>query len=156
MAPPRQGVTYLGGLLHNFGILLLGHLWPDEFRLLNDAVAKHPAEPVPALERRLLGVTHAELGVWLMEAWGMPDELVSVVREHHNPEYDGPNSVYVWLTLIANRLLQGAGLGDERNEQLPTTLLAAMGIHEENARQALARVLEQRDSLDAMARQMAA
>lgn len=153
---PRQGMTYLGGLLHNFGILLLGHLWPDEFRVLNNAVAKHPAEPVPALETRLLGVTHAELGVWLMEAWDMPGELVTVVREHHNPEYDGPDSVYVWLTLVANRLLQGVGLGDERNEQLPGTLLKGLGIHEDNARQALARVLEQRDSLDAMARQMAA
>ncbi len=39
---PPVGLGYMAGLLHNFGILLLGHLFPDQFERLNKAVQQNP------------------------------------------------------------------------------------------------------------------
>lgn len=153
---PRPGMAYLAGLLHNFGLLVLGHLFPDEFRVINDAAARHPDEPLVELEGRLLGVTHTELGGWLMEAWQMPEELIIAVREHHNPDYRGPSRAYANLVLVANRALKGLGLGDEGTEELPGALLEDLGLTADEVQAGLQRVLESSDGLEAMARQMAA
>ena len=95
---PEPGLAYLAGLLHNFGFLLLGHLFPPEFKLLNRLVAANPDKPVSALEKCVLGMGqaqdvldmgHAGIGAWLMQAWQMPEEIVVTLREHHDPEYRG-------------------------------------------------------------------
>lgn len=42
-------------------------------------------EPVADIERRVLGVTHAEVGAYLLALWGQPPENVDRVRLHHKP-----------------------------------------------------------------------
>lgn len=43
--PFQPGMAYLTGLLHNFGLLILGHLFPKEFGLLHKAVIQEPQTP---------------------------------------------------------------------------------------------------------------
>ena len=66
-------LSYSVGFFHNFGYLLLGHLFPPEFRLLNRWLLRYPKMPVEILEKRLLGMGqamsivgngHAQLGAW--------------------------------------------------------------------------------------------
>lgn len=153
---PWSGLAYLAGLLHNFGFLLLGHLFPEEFERLNAAVTANPDQPVTALERETLGVTHCELGEWLMRAWDLPDEVVEAVRHHHDPDYRSEFSEYANLVCVANRLLQRAGIGDEATGDVPPELLAAVGVSPARAEQLLERVLADRESLAFMAQKMAA
>lgn len=153
---PRPGTAYLVGLLHNFGYLLLGHLFPKEFALLHRAVAKEPETPIVELEQRLLGVTHMELGAWLMEAWSMPAEIIVVQKEHHNTDYDGVHADYVHLVALADRLLKGMELGDAASDTLPTEMLATMGLEREQVLKVLERTVESREELDTMARQLVA
>lgn len=153
---PAPGVAYMAGLLHNFGFLLLGHLFPQQFERLNKAVAEQPERPVLELERELLGVTHTELGLWLMDAWNMPKEIVETVREHHNDEYRGDYAIYPNLVNLANRLLKRFGIGDAVSIELPEALLDAIGIDEVQAEAALGTVLQMREGLQFMARKMAA
>lgn len=153
---PRPGMTYLAGLLHNFGVLLLGDLFPEEFQLLNEAARNEPQTALTELEQRLLGISHMEIGQWLMEGWNMPDEVVVTIREHHNEEYDGPHAPYANLVLLANRALARIGLGDERGTALPGDLLARLGLSPQDVENALATVHDSRDGLDSMALQLAA
>jgi len=153
---PRPGMAYLAGLLHNFGFLLLGHLFPDDFALINKAMEDRPQTPVAELEADLLGVSHQEIGAWLMEAWHMPDEVVIAMREHHNPDYRGPHANYAGLVLIANRLLSLVQLGDEPGQDLPRELLEMLGLTEDDVLYAFDGVMEGRGGLDYMAVQMAA
>lgn len=153
---PAPGVAYMAGLLHNFGFLLLGHLFPQQFERLNKAVAEQPERPVLELERELLGVTHTELGLWLMDAWNMPKEIVETVREHHNSEFRGDYAIYPNLVNVANRLLKRFGMGDAVSIELPAELLDTLGIDEVQAEAALGTVLQMRDGLQFMARKMAA
>jgi len=153
---PRPGTAYLTGLLHNFGFLLLGHLFPKEFNLLSKALCKEPEIPVVEQEQRLLGISHMEMGSWLMEAWNMPEEILVTQREHHNTAYDGPHASYVHLLLISDALLKSHEIGEASSNELPQRSLLALGLSEEDAMGVLESTIENRKSIDTMARQLVA
>ena len=152
---PKPGLSQLTGMLHNFGVLLLGDLFPAEFYWLNRQVEQHPQVPLMELEQRALGIDHTELGAMLMERWNMPPEVVVAIREHHNSSYDGIHAVYANLALIANRLLLRIGLGDAETSELPVEMLQRYGLSNEQTDQVLASVLESAPTLDLMAAQLA-
>ncbi len=153
---PRPGTAYLTGLLHNFGFLLLGHLFPKEFNLLSRALRQEPEIPVVEQEQRLLGVSHMEMGNWLMETWNMPEEILVTQREHHNTAYDGPHASYVHLLLVSDALLKSHEIGEANSNELPERSLLALGLSEEDAMGVLEGTIENRESLDTMARQLVA
>ena len=153
---PRAGTAYLAGLLHNFGFLLLGHLFPEEFEELHRAVRNEPETPVVELEQRLIGATHMEMASWLMEAWNMPAEILVVQQEHHNLDYVGPHAEYVHLVALADRLLKGLDMGDAVSSEIPASLLAAVGLNAEQVSKVMERTVESREEHDTMARQLVA
>lgn len=153
---PPSGMAYLAGLLHNFGILLLGHLFPAQFERLNKAVAANPGRSILELERETIGVSHTELGLWLMDAWDMPREIAEAVTEHHNPAHSGDFSTYANLVYIANALLKRHAIGDGVEVAIPQSLLDRFGLSHEQIEAALGSVLQGRAELDFMAAKMAA
>ncbi|MEE4244909.1 MAG: HDOD domain-containing protein, partial [Kangiellaceae bacterium] len=54
---PERGLAYLSGLLHNFGHLLLGHLFPPQFLLVNRYIEANPGIKVEDIEHFVIGVT---------------------------------------------------------------------------------------------------
>lgn len=134
---PAPGTAYLAGLLHNFGFLMLGHLFQPEFYLLNKLAAANPGVPVVELEKRMLGMGqaqeaiglgHAHIGAWLMEAWNMPEEIIVSVLEHHTDNYKGKHASIVNLIQVANKLLSRIGLGDEGEVPLSLSLLKSLDL----------------------------
>ncbi|MGD9730011.1 MAG: HDOD domain-containing protein [Nitrospiraceae bacterium] len=150
MRPPA-GIAYLAGLLHNFGHLLLGHLFKQEFLILNKFVSKYPDKPVELIEHRVLGTDHGMIGAWLMEAWQLPEEIVVAVREHHNENYQEIHAVYPQLVFLADRLLKGYNIGDAVDAQVPPALLDSLGIGEYQAMTITAKIMEGCEGLDSMA-----
>jgi HD-like signal output (HDOD) protein len=118
----------LTGLLHNVGFLLLGHLFPQEFRYLNRLIIANPDTPVVRLERFAFGVDHCELGCALAEAWELPEAVSVVLVEHHNPYYRGEHQNLVRLVSIADSLLAGQGFGDVHDPGLPLDILDELGL----------------------------
>ncbi|MBU1192974.1 MAG: HDOD domain-containing protein [Gammaproteobacteria bacterium] len=161
---PQPGVVYLAGLLHNFGFLLLGHLFPPEFKLLNKLVAAHPESPVTALEKCVLGMGqaqnllemgHAQIGSWLMQTWQMPEEIIITLREHHNPAYTGDYAVFPHLIMVADHVLKGREIGDAPDASLPPLSLEMIGLEEDAVFEIAEHLFEDCTSLDMMARQLA-
>ncbi len=153
---PPAGLGYLAGLLHNIGILLLGHLFPTQFDRLNKALMEQPDRNLRELEREVIGADHTELGRWLMEAWGLPREVTEAVIEHHNPAHTGDYAVYANLVFIANSLLQHYGIGDSENLVIPEAMLQRYGLTESQLEEALMVVLSDQEGLELMAGKMAA
>lgn len=74
-----------GGLLHDVGKLVLISSEPGDFA----ALAREAAErglPLHTVEREHLGITHADVGAYLLGLWGLPYPLVDAVARHHSPE----------------------------------------------------------------------
>jgi putative nucleotidyltransferase with HDIG domain len=146
----KPELAYLCGLLHDFGYLVLGHVFPARFFLFNRFLAVNRSVPLDAVERYVLGVEHWHIGSWLMQSWAMPEEVIAAVRWHHNEDCTQPHAEYSNLVLIANRLLGSAGIGEESNHRLPALVMFTLGITREQAMGALARVQSSMAELDSL------
>lgn len=153
---PRQGMAYLAGLLHNFGFVVLGHLYPDSFKQLNEAVAANPQTPVMELEMSIVGTPHTEIGAWLMEAWNMPGEVITTIHEHHNTNFTGNFAPYAHLVRLVDHLLKQYELGDAPTADVPTDVMQSLGITQTQIDAKLNKLLESRDELDHIAHTLAA
>jgi len=147
----NPGLAYLGGLLHNFGFLVLGHVLKPEYYLLNRVIGANPEVPWPLIEKRTLGISHTQIGAQLMQAWQMPPALEITLREHHNEAYQGTYSVYPNLVLLANCLLKPYGLGDAAEEAPPANVLTALGITLQQAHEVVDKHMQSQTEVDALA-----
>lgn len=152
---PPVGLAYLSGLLHNFGHLLLGHLFKQEFLILNKHIVSEPETPIIDIEMKVIGTDHGQIGAWLMQAWKLPEEVIIATREHHNANYNGPHAVYPQLVMLADHLLKGQGIGDAHDSEIPAALLDALELGEYQVAMLTNLVLENNESLERMAQQLA-
>lgn len=74
--------AYLAGLLHDLGRFLLFDVAPEELRRVEET-SWRDADELVAAERAIVGADHAELGARAAARWGLPNELVEVIRRHH-------------------------------------------------------------------------
>lgn len=153
---PERGLIYLSGLLHNFGHLLLGHIFPPQFKLVNQTIEANPHIAVEDIEFYILGVTHEEIGAWLMKNWHMPDELIVAVERHHQQEFWSKHSVYSNIVLVANRLLKRLNIGDAIETEIPTTTLELLSLEESMLDSAIEDIRAEAETLDIMAKQLVA
>lgn len=153
---PERGLIYLSGLLHNFGHLLLGHIFPPQFQLISQTILANPHISVEDIEFYILGVSHEEIGAWLMQNWHMPDELIVAVHRHHQEEFWSKHSVYSNLVLISNRLLKKIDIGDSVITDIPETTLDLLALDKADVDAALEDIRTESESLDMMAKQLVA
>ncbi len=153
---PERGLIYLSGLLHNFGHLLLGHIFPPQFRLVNNAVEVNPQIAIEDIEYYILGVTHEEMGAWLMKNWHMPEELIVAVHRHHQEEFWSKNAVYSNIVLVTNRMLKRLNIGDSLVTDLPKSTLDLLSLKESDVEAAFEDIQSEAEALDIMAKQLVA
>ncbi|MBA1381279.1 aminoacyl-tRNA deacylase and HDOD domain-containing protein [Pseudomonas brassicacearum] len=139
---PEGGLTYLSGLLHNFGYLLLAHVFPPHFSLICRHLEVNPHLCHSYVEQHLLGISREQIGAWLMRYWDMPDELATALRFQHDPHYDGEYAAYPNLVCLAVRLLRSRSIGSGPDEDIPDALLDRVGLTREKANDVVSKVLE--------------
>lgn len=102
----------LSGLLHDIGKLVMYRYWRDEFQAaLRDAHERRV--PLIETEREHLGADHARIGAWLVGKWNLSQELVEVVRWHHDPFSAPPeNFELTALCHVANYVCNNQRIGD--------------------------------------------
>jgi HD-like signal output (HDOD) protein/prolyl-tRNA editing enzyme YbaK/EbsC (Cys-tRNA(Pro) deacylase) len=158
-----KGLAYLCGLLHNFGLLLIGHLFPSEFDELNHLRESNPEASMQSLEQQvfgagdrqqLLAVGHGAIGGILHRLWELPDPVVKAAGMHQHPDYHGEHEQYVLMVQLANGLLKERNIGDEFNPDDLPALAESLGLTEQDL-DALRDEIEQvSGDLDALARSL--
>jgi HD-like signal output (HDOD) protein/CheY-like chemotaxis protein len=81
---PAHDVGVTAAMLHNVGRLALIARLPAEQRANADFARTHDSTAEEG-ERARLGVTHAEIGAYLLGLWGLPAEVIEAVSSHHSP-----------------------------------------------------------------------
>lgn len=146
------GRAYLGALLHDFGLLVLGHLAPPAFEALNDAMAANPSLPITQLEALVLGVRHADLGVQLLQQWKIPDEAVIAAQHHHSTEYRDDYAAYPHLVNVVERLLHRHHVvSDADPGPVPQLSWTILGVTESAVEAAALPVINACSELDTLA-----
>ena len=79
---PEQ--AYLAGLLHDIGRFVLFDQATDLIQQVDDLSWTTPVELIEA-ERVVCGTDHAEVGSQVCSHWSVPDKIVSIVKNHHQP-----------------------------------------------------------------------
>ena len=113
--PGQLDLIFLNGLLHDMGKIFLAVYFPDEYA----AVLRGAQETRTALfiqEKKIMGLSHADIAGLLMEHWRFPDNLIMPCRFHHAP--DNCPLDYQRVTLIvelADCLCHNAEIGISGN-----------------------------------------
>ncbi len=78
----EQDITFLAGLLHDVGRLVMAQGRPKDYRALIRTAGDFPTAEQ---EHAAFGGTHAEVGATLLGLWGLPEEAVEALAWHHAP-----------------------------------------------------------------------
>lgn len=78
---PDPDAIYLAGLLFDIGILVLVHLFPQDYAQVVRRVREQPQQDLPSLEQELVGISSREAGAWLMDRWHLPVLTVQVLAQ---------------------------------------------------------------------------
>jgi HD-like signal output (HDOD) protein len=82
--PKRAGEAFTAAMVHDVGQIVFAVGVPEKFA---EALRLERADGTPrhVLEKQLIGVTHAEVGAYLLGSWGLPIPIVEAVAYHHTP-----------------------------------------------------------------------
>ncbi|MBS0299549.1 MAG: HDOD domain-containing protein [Proteobacteria bacterium] len=149
-------LIYLSGLFHNFGYFLFGHLYPKEFSYLNDLVTRYPEQDARALQLQVFGITHDTIGMYLIKAWDLPEEIAVAVAEQNFPDYSGKHASCVKLLALANRLLQDQAQADGCPYIDTLALMECLGINENAAHAAQEKIRGCQSEFHTLAQDLAA
>lgn len=151
---PEAGLSYLAGLLHNFGYLVLAHVFPPHFSLICRHLEVNPHLGHSMIEQHLLGITREQISTWLMDFWGMPSELAAALRFQHDPDYQGEHAGHANLVCLAVALLRNRGIGSGPATTIPQGLFDRLGISREKAEDMVSKVLDAEAALRGLAMQV--
>lgn len=91
--------AFLAGLLHDIGKLVLMEGCPDEY-LGVLARSRSANIPVAEAEMETLGVTHAQVGGYLLGLWGFSEPVIIAIAQHHGVAH-GPGGSLLTAVLHA-------------------------------------------------------
>jgi HD-like signal output (HDOD) protein len=94
---------FVEGLLRDVGHLVLYHELPNLAAQALEA-SRQSGTPLYQEERRLIGFDFAEVGAELLKAWGLPEGLQEVVRDHVEPDRSRVHVLETALLHIATTL----------------------------------------------------
>ncbi|MDE1460429.1 HDOD domain-containing protein [Spartinivicinus poritis] len=116
----KQHTAHLLGLIHQMGILAIGHFYPPEFVLLNKMANANPREPVRNLASKLVRLGQANsvlrmgypaLGACLLLKWGWPSHLCESIGAHLQPVDVIKDDKMALLLSLVNCLLSEYQIG---------------------------------------------
>jgi HD-like signal output (HDOD) protein len=138
--PALADAAFTAGLLHDIGALVLLHAAPPDYVRALDRKKELNGDSAAA-EREIFGVTHAEVGAYLLGLWGIPFPIVEAVAFHHRPNEVAPESrPLVAAVHIASGLIEemtegngaqgAAGLDTDSSARIDVSFLRDAGLED--------------------------
>jgi putative nucleotidyltransferase with HDIG domain len=97
--PKEAPQAYLIGLLHDIGKPILAAAGGKDLKGVIDR--RNEATSCGA-EREVFGADHAEVGAWVCSRWGLAEDLVAPIEEHHAIQLTPLSQVLCLANLIAH------------------------------------------------------
>ncbi len=99
--------TYLAGLLHDLGVVLMAAHLPDTY-VAAMKLAQSEDIPIFESEKSIIGASHAELGGYLLGLWGLDDSIILTAAYHHHPRHCGIQDLIPLTFVHAANVLDNA------------------------------------------------
>lgn len=113
--------AFVAGLLHDIGKVIEEQFLHDEFA---GVIAVRESENLRLIEaeKRVIGLTHQEIGSYIAEKWKLPSVLEAAIGFHHDPLGKRGNSPVFNMTSIihcADVIVHGIALGSGGDPFVP-------------------------------------
>jgi HD-like signal output (HDOD) protein/CheY-like chemotaxis protein len=114
-------------IVHDVGRIVLALGLPERYSQVV-RVATESRRAAHVVELEMLGVTHAEVGAYLLGIWGLPLQLVDAATFHHTPSrlFEGPLDTFAAFH-VADALVEAPG-HDLVTESLDLAFLERAGV----------------------------
>ncbi len=133
---------FIAGLIHDIGKVLINNFFPEEMNtILEEALRKE--EGITDLERRVLGLTHEEIGIAIGKKWRFANNLLYSMGRHHQPVMQGDSAVFSMVVSVADnfvKILKVGFSGNYKIEHMPDELWKHLNLNEEAVFDALSSI----------------
>lgn len=99
--------AFLGGMMHDLGIVVMVSSYPDLYPLLVEELKAHEwGETLQAIEESITqGLTHATVGEIIAEKWNLEEGLRTVIKFHHHADVGDRFSFLVGVADVLGEVL---------------------------------------------------
>lgn len=151
------GIAYLCGLLHNFGFLVLAHVFPPHFQVTMAHRAANEHLLPSLIEQELLGISGEQIAGALLEQWSLPAAVHRAVRFQATPELAGDCQSAAQLLALTRQVLASNGVlaGEPHDPLREAQLYESLLLDRAMAKEAIEVIIESSDELAQMAKRMA-
>lgn len=124
MVALRSGIksfeeVFMGGLLHDLGIILIDQYLHADFVKMMKSLPED--KTLWMHEREVFGFDHTQLGARVGENWRFPASSIAVIRFHHDPQRAKPeNRSLVQVVEVANFLCAKKKISSVGTRPLPS------------------------------------
>ncbi|MCL4813122.1 MAG: HDOD domain-containing protein [Vicinamibacteraceae bacterium] len=108
----------LAGLLHDIGKVIIAQLLPEDHARIRAMVAERQCLLIDA-EQAVLGVTHPEVGMWLLRKWSLPSKIVYPIAYHSNFHARRDFADRTAIVHLADILCRAKGIGYPGDRRMP-------------------------------------
>jgi putative nucleotidyltransferase with HDIG domain len=119
--------AFTAGLLHDIGKTALDQYVATVYPFFYREMTQEHRQLI-AVEKELLGVTHAEVGMHLARSWSLPEPLIESIALHHHPRSAAVFPELTAIVSIADGILSFFQAGEEIEHLHADVLLDALGI----------------------------
>lgn len=109
---------FVGGLLHDIGRVVQKQFLSEDFEKLMVNVIKTNSL-IYKKEKRIIGYTHAEVGMLLAKKWKMTDKIINIIAYHHRPLLSSSFVKEASIVNLADILVRAIGIGSGGDNQIP-------------------------------------
>lgn len=110
---------FVAGLLHDIGKVVLYVKWPEVGACIKDASKAGGDRSLFELEQELTGLSHADIGGCLANAWNLPVTLREPILYHHAPTLAKEASLQTAIVHVADILVKGLACGNPGDDLIP-------------------------------------
>ena len=100
--PPSE--LFIAGLIHDIGKLALFLNQPEDYLTLNCEDNVESSFNCNLNEKDQFGLDHCETGIILLTRWMFPEQLITTVGYHHQPEMCTQHTLYTLIIQISDLL----------------------------------------------------
>jgi putative nucleotidyltransferase with HDIG domain len=130
----KSGEAFTCGLLHDLGISVIQRYFYEGFKEIINLVNEQQIRYINA-EQKILGITHQEIGYFLIEKWNLPISLGDAILFHHNPSEAENEREMAAIIHLADYMSYRFSVGDlkwDENYELDPGIIDILNLGDQN------------------------
>ncbi len=107
---PNDGEAFIAGFLHDLGFSVIHRFMHSSFIEIVELV-EFTGINYQEAELEVLGMTHQQIGYYLLDKWNFPVQLCDAILNHHNPENSTQSKTLSSIVHLVDYMTQKLSIG---------------------------------------------